>query len=217
MGSLDIPISLLLIIIANSIVSYKGFNDRLFFHKYEFHVGSVRAGQQYRMFTSAFLHADPIHLIFNMLTLYFFAPIVINELGVFPFLLVYFGSLVAGSLLTLYFHKDEYYYRAIGASGAVVGVLYSAILFDPDRKLYLFFALPIPAYLFGIGYLLYSIYGMRAKTDNIGHTAHFGGAIAGYLITLAQAPYMLQTNTLMVILLAIPIVILFVLERFKKM
>lgn len=217
MGSLDIPIPLLIIIAANAIVSYKGFNDRLFFHKYEFHVGSVRAGQQYRMFTSAFLHADPMHLIFNMLTLYFFAPVVIYQLGVLPFLLVYFGSLVAGSLLTLYFHKDEYYYRAIGASGAVVGVLYSAILLNPDMELLLFFALPMPAYIFGIGYLLYSIYGMRAKNDNIGHTAHFGGAIAGYLITLAQAPFMLQTNTLMVILLAIPIIILFVLERFKKM
>ena len=80
--------------------------------------------------------------------------------------------------------------------------------------MYLFFIpIPIPAYLFGIGYLLYSIYGMKAKNDNIGHTAHFGGAIGGYLITLSKEPAMLTENTLMVILLAIPIVLLL---RYKK-
>jgi membrane associated rhomboid family serine protease len=214
---MDINIVLLVIIAANVMVSLKGFNDISFFRKYEFHVGSIRAGEQYRMFTSAFLHADVMHLAFNMLTLYFFAPAVIYYMGVLSFVLVYFGSLVSGSLLSLYFHRNDYAYRAIGASGAVVGVVYSAIMFNPDANLYLFFALPIPAYLFGIGYLLYSIYGMRAKNDSIGHTAHFGGAIAGYLITLAYAPVLLHTQTLMVILLAIPIVLLFILEKSGKL
>ncbi|OIQ20229.1 MAG: rhomboid family intramembrane serine protease [Flavobacterium sp. MedPE-SWcel] len=210
-------IFLLLLIGANAIVSYKGFNDMIFFRKYEFHIGSIKAGEQYRMITSAFLHGDMMHLVFNMLTLYFFAPIVIYSFGVLPLFLIYFGSLVAGSLLTLYFHKNDYSYRAIGASGAVVGVLYSAILLNPNMELRLFFAIPIPAYLFGIGYLLYSIYGMKAKSDNIGHTAHFGGAIAGYLITLAREPNMIYDNTLMVVLLAIPIVLLFILSRSGKL
>jgi membrane associated rhomboid family serine protease len=131
---------------------------------------------------------------------------------------IYFGSLVFGSLLTLLFHKDEYSYRAIGASGAVTGVLYSAILLHPDMSLYLFFIpIPIPAYIFGIGYLLYSIYGMKAKNDNIGHTAHFGGAIGGYLITILKQPGMLTENTFMVVLLAIPIVLLFVLAKAGKL
>jgi membrane associated rhomboid family serine protease len=131
---------------------------------------------------------------------------------------IYFGSLVFGSLLTLLFHKDEYSYRAIGASGAVTGVLYSAILLHPDMSLYLFFIpIPIPAYVFGIGYLLYSIYGMKAKNDNIGHTAHFGGAIGGYLITILKQPEMLTENTFMVVLLAIPIVLLFVLAKAGKL
>ncbi|MCG2612325.1 rhomboid family intramembrane serine protease [Flavobacterium sp. SM15] len=209
---------LLIIIAVTAIVSYRGFNDSAFFRKYEFHIGSIRAGEHIRMITSGFLHGDFGHLIFNMLTLYFFAPVVISYMGVFHFLIVYFGSLICGSLLSLYFHKDDYYYRAIGASGAVTGVLYSAILFQPDMSLYLFFIpIPIPAYLFGIGYLLYSIYGMKAKNDNIGHTAHFGGAIGGYIITLSQEPSMLLDNTMMVILLAIPIVILFVLEKTGKL
>lgn len=214
---MDVHYAGLIIIGITALVSYQGFNDISFFRKYEFHIGSIQAGEHYRMFTSAFLHGDMGHLIFNMLTLYFFAPVVIELLGLLPFLIVYFGSLIAGSLLTLYFHKDDYSYRAIGASGAVIGILYSAILLDPDMTLYLFFAIPIPAYLFGIGYLLYSIYGMKAKADNIGHTAHFGGAIAGYIITLARRPDMFENNTLMVVLLAIPIVLLFILAKTGKL
>ena len=210
-------IILISIIVLTCIISYKGFTDPAFFRKYEFHIGSIRAGDQIRMFSSAFLHADIMHLAFNMLTLYFFAPVVIAYLGNFYFLLIYAASLLAGSLLTYYFHKNDYGYRAIGASGAVTGILYAAILLRPDMTLGLYFIIPVPAYVFGIGYLLYSIYGMRAKRDNIGHTAHFGGAIAGYLITLARVPEMFTENTLMVVLLAIPILLLFVLEKAGKL
>lgn len=205
------------IIVANILISYKGFNDLSFFRKYEFHVGSIRAGEQIRMVSSGFLHVDMTHLIFNMMTLYFFAPVVIGYLGDLSFVLVYVASLVFGSLLTMLLHKNDYSYRAVGASGAVTGVLYSAILLQPDMMLGLFFIIPIPAYLFGILYLLYSIYGMRAKNDNIGHTAHFGGAIGGYLITLIKEPQLFVDHTLMVVLLAIPIVILFVMEKMGKL
>jgi membrane associated rhomboid family serine protease len=208
---------LLVIIAINVIVSFKGFNDPAFFRKYEFHIGSIRAGEQIRMFSSSFLHADIAHLAFNMITLFFFAPVVLHDLGTLSFLIIYIGSLLCGSLLTLYFHKDDYYYRAIGASGAVTGILYSAILLRPDMMLGLYFIIPVPAYLFGIGYLLYSIYGMKAKNDNIGHVAHFGGAIGGYVITIAKVPEMLTENTLMVILLVIPIIILFFLAKTGKL
>lgn len=194
--------------------SLKGFEDHSFFRKYEFHVGSIRSGEQIRMISSGFLHVDLPHLAFNMLTLYFFAPVVLDRLGNFSFLIIYLGSLIFGSLLTMLFHKDDYSYRAVGASGAVTGVLYSAILLHPDMDIYLFFIpIGIPAYIFGICYLLYSIYGMKAKNDNIGHTAHFGGAIGGYAITLIKAPELFTTSTNMVILLAIPIVILFVMAK----
>jgi len=208
---------LIAIIVANLLLSYKGFNDISFFRKYEFHVGSIKSGEQIRMLSSGFLHVDMTHLIFNMLTLWFFAPVVINFLGNFSFILVYFGSLIFGSLLTMLFHKDDYGYRAVGASGAVTGVLYSAILLQPDMMLGIFFIIPMPAYIFGILYLLYSIYGMRAKNDNIGHTAHFGGAVGGYLITLVKEPTLLVDHTLMVVLLAIPIVILFVMQKAGKL
>lgn len=209
---MGIDLVLIVMIAINAIVSFKGFNDESFFRKYEFHIGSIRAGEQYRMFTSAFLHGDIMHLAFNMVTLYFFAPVVIYTLGVVGFLLVYFTSLICGSLLTLYFHKNDYSYRAIGASGAVIGVLFSSILINPDMSINF-----IPGYIFGVIYLLFSIYGMKSKAGNIGHTAHFGGAIGGFLITLTRMPNILYDNTLIVMFLAAPIVVLLIMAKVGKL
>lgn len=210
-------IIVIIIIAVTVLFSYKGFNDLAFFRKFEFHIGSIRAGEQIRMISSGFLHGDMGHLFFNMFALYMFAPVVVNYFGTASFFLIYMSSLVFGSLLTLVMHKNDYGYRAIGASGAVTGVIYSAILIQPDMMLGLFYVIPIPAYLFGIGYLLYSIYGMKAKNDNIGHTAHFGGAIGGYLFTLLKEPTMITDNTFMVVLLAIPIIILFIMAKMGKL
>jgi membrane associated rhomboid family serine protease len=210
-------LSMLLVIAANVVVSIKGFNDFSFFERYKFNIGAIQRGEHIRTITSGFLHVDFTHLLFNMITLYFFAPIVISYFGGGKFLIIYFISLLAGSLLASVFHKNEYHYSAVGASGAVTGILYSAILLRPDMQLgLLFIPIPIPAYIFGIGYLLYSIYGMKSRLGNIGHTAHFGGAMGGYLITLLFMPSLLVEETLMVILLAIPIVILFILEKAGK-
>ena len=215
MGKLDLVT--IIIIAANVIISYKGFGDYSFFDKYKFHVGGVKRGEQVRLVSSGFLHADTQHLLFNMLSLYFFADVVITLLSPIQFLLVYFGSLLVGSLLSLYFHKNEYHYSAVGASGAVSGIIYSAILLQPGMNLYIIFIpIPIPAYIFGIGYLLYSIYGMKNKVGNIGHDAHFGGAVGGYIITLLLSPWLFETNLLMIFLLAIPIALLFVLKKMGK-
>ena len=213
----DISPVTLFIIAANVLISFKGFNDNLFFHKYCFRVGSIQQGEKIRVLSSAFLHIDTTHLFVNMLTLYFFADAVIAFLGVSGFLGVYFGSLILGNILSLYFHKDEPEYTAVGASGAVVGALYASILLQPDMMLGLFFIIPLPAYVFGIGYLLYSIWAMQRGQDNIGHDAHFGGAMGGYFITIILTPWVLQAHTLLVVLLLIPIVLLFVLKKMGKL
>jgi len=206
------------IIAANAIISVKGFDSRSFFEKYKFNVGSIRRGEQIRMFSSGFLHADTTHLLFNMFTLFFFASYVIKGLGNINFIIIYVGSLIFGNLLSLYFHKEEYWYSAIGASGAVTGVLYAAILLDPGMELYMFFVpYPIPGYVFGIGYLLYSIYGMKNRIGNIGHDAHFGGAVGGYAITLILKPSLFETKFGYVALLAVPIIILYVLHKTGKL
>lgn len=200
------------IIAANVIMSLKGFDDRLFFEKYKFNVGSIRRGEQIRMFSSGFLHADSKHLLFNMVTLFFFAHTVIKDLGNINFITVYLASLIFGNLLSLYFHKEEFWYSAIGASGAVTGVLYSAILLEPNMRINF-----IPGYIFGIGYLLYSIYGMKNRVGNIGHDAHFGGAVGGYAVTLILKPSLFETDLAHIGLLAIPIIILFTLYKTGKL
>jgi len=211
MGKLDIITAV--IIGVNAIVSYKGFGDLDFFNKYKFHVGSIRGGEQLRMFSSGFLHADTQHLLFNMVTLYFFSGRVIFELGIIGFITVYIGSLLFGNFLSLIFHKNEYHYSAVGASGAIMGIIYSAILFDPWMEI----NIVIPGFVFGIGYLLYSIYGMKKQVGNIGHDAHFGGAIGGYIITLILSPSLFITDLMFVGILALPIALLFVLKKMGKM
>lgn len=195
----------ILIIIANVLFSMKGFDDYHFFEKYKFQIHKISIGEKIRMISAGFLHADWMHLGFNMYALYLFGGIVSSMLGIFSFLLIYFGSLLAGNLYTYFYHKDEPYYSAIGASGAVSGIVYASILLFPDMKLLLFFAIPMPGYVFGVGYLLYSIYGMKKQSGNIGHAAHLGGAIGGFAITLLLVPSLFLTNTIFVVLLAIPI------------
>jgi membrane associated rhomboid family serine protease len=215
MGELNVVT--LIIIGINILVSLKGFNDESFFQKYKFNIADINRGAKYQIFTSGFLHVNTTHLFVNMLTLYFFANSVIYFLGNTGFVLVYLASLILGNLLSYFFHKKDAHYTAVGASGAVMGVLYSAILLRPDMMLGLFFIIPIPAYLFGIGYLFYTIYGMKRQVGNIGHDAHFGGAVGGYLLTLVLAPWVFEQHLLMVILLALPIVVLFVLQKMGKL
>ncbi|RDY61474.1 rhomboid family intramembrane serine protease [Flagellimonas nanhaiensis] len=213
----NLHIATIAIMAANVLVSLRGFSDITFFERYKFSISGIRAGQRERTVTSGFLHVDISHLFLNMFTLYFFANVVINWFGPGKFLIIYFISLIAGSLLALFFHKNEPHYSAVGASGAVIGILYAAILLRPDMQLgIMFIPIPLPAYVLGIAYLLYSIYGMKSRHGNIGHTAHFGGAIGGYVTTLLFKPDLFVTDTLIVILLAIPIIILFVLEKMGK-
>ncbi|PKP26180.1 MAG: rhomboid family intramembrane serine protease [Bacteroidetes bacterium HGW-Bacteroidetes-2] len=212
MGSLSIIT--IILIAANVIISMKGFTDFAFFEKYKFNIAAIRKGEYFRLFSSAFLHVNTMHLFFNMFTLFFFAEVIIQTAGTTAFLLIYVVSLIVGNLLSYHFHKNEYHYSAVGASGAVTGVLYSAILFYPNMGLYLFFIpIEIPAWIFGILYLLYSIYGMKKQLGNIGHDAHFGGAAAGYLVTLLIAPYLFQQQLWIILLLAVPIIILFIMQR----
>lgn len=207
----------LLIILVTCIISYKGFEDRTFFNKYKFHIGSIRSGEQIRMISSGFLHADWVHLLLNMYVLYSFSQGVISTFGNFSFLLIYFGSLLFGSLLTLTIYKNDYSYSAVGASGAVTGIVYASILLFPESTVGVFFLLPMPSYVFGVLYLVYSIYGMKAQNDGIGHAAHFGGAVGGLVLTVIKMPELLQIEPLLIVGLLVPIVILFFLMKQGKL
>lgn len=201
---------IILLIVANVLVSMKGFKDAVFFDTYKFQVQKILNGDKLRMITSGFLHADWMHLGFNMYALYLFGKVVQLNFGVLNFAIIYFGSLLAGSMYSLYQHKSKPYYSAVGASGAVSGIVFSSIILRPEMELMMLpIPIPLPGYVFGIGYLLYSIYGMKNQVGNIGHSAHLGGAIGGYVLTLLFQPSVIANSLLMIAVMGIIIVGLF--------
>ena len=198
-----------------ALISFKGFKNQYFFNKYKFEISSILRGDKIRMFSSGFLHVDKNHLFLNLFTLFIFSGQVIAQVGSLNYLIIYIISLYVGNYFTLQFHNKEPYYSAVGASGAVTGIVYSSIILFPEMKLImLFFPIPLPAYVFGICYLLYSIYGMNKNLGNIGHTAHFGGAIAGLLVTILIKPQIVDENLWVIILMMFPL--LFFIINSKK-
>lgn len=195
------------LLLFTGVFSYRGFIDHRFFEKYEFSVQAILARRQYiRLISSGFLHVGWTHLILNMLSLVFFSGPV-ELLGVLPFLAIYFGSMVGGNLLALFIHRNHPSYTAAGASGAVSGLIFAAVALWPGMDIQFFLIpLPIPAWLYGLAYVLFSIYGIRSKRDNIGHEAHLGGAVLGMLIALAIVPSAISNNLPTILLIGIPAV-----------
>ena len=205
-----------IIIAVTALVTFTGLSNPAFFDRFKFNISSIKAGEQYRMITSGFLHADWFHFAFDMFSFWSFSTFLTREFSTTNFLLIYFGSMVLGSVLTYFIHKDEPHYSAIGASGAVMGIIYCAILLYPENSILLFGALPIPGYIFAFLYLAYSIYGMKGKYDNIGHTAHLGGAVGGLVFTLMIRPSLFETQVVFIGILLIPIAVLIYLVKMKK-
>lgn len=208
----------ILIIALTAITSIKGFSDGAFFDRYKFNVGAIlgQSKQWDRILTSATLHGDYMHLIFNMLTLYFFSDTIIIVFGIWKYLAIYFLSIVGGGLLSLWMHRKEYYYSAIGASGGVVGILFASIAVDPTVGIYIFLIpIAIPGWIFGIGYLAYSVYGMRSQLGNVGHDAHLGGAAIGLLLAILFEPVLLKINLEYILIMILPLIALtyFVLKK----
>ena len=213
-SNLAMSTPVLLLIVFNILVSYKGFSESRFFEQYKFSVLALKEQQYFRLLSSGFLHVDTAHLVFNMFALYMFGDVVIQITGVFPFMLIYILSLIAGNYFTYINHKNEPNYSAVGASGAVSGIVYSSILLFPQMQLALiFFPIPMPGYVFGILYLLYTLFGMKSRRDNIGHTAHFGGAVSGFAITLFIFPSLIYMQTSLILLMLIPLIVYLVMKR----
>lgn len=202
----------LVIIVITTITSYLGFQNRLnnqIFDRFCLHIGSILGNDKQwdRLFSSALVHVDWMHLLFNMMTLWFLGPFVVASFGVGKFLIIYFGAVLGGSLLACWRHRKNYYYRAVGASGGVIGVVFAMITIAPHAGLGFFFIpIAIPAWLFGVMYLSVSIYALRTNNmSNIGHDAHIGGALVGLIITLIYAPDLIIHNGLYIIINLIPL------------
>lgn len=186
---LDAPVTLFLLIVNALVGVYTLTADPGLVGRMAFRPARVlREGEWYRFFTAGFLHVGAAHLAFNMITLYFFGPAVESILGPVRFALLYIGSDLAANAFTLARHRTNPTYSAVGASGAVSGVVFSYCLFDPFAMLYIFFAIPMPAILFAVVYVAFSIQASRQGGGRIAHEAHLGGALGGVVLTILLYP-----------------------------
>ena len=185
------------LILANVIISIKGFKDPVFFRKYDLEPYMiVQRNQKFRMISHAFLHGSWMHLFINMFVLWQFGNIVEMSLASMLgegyriyYLLLYFGAILVSAFPSVKKHKNDPMYAAIGASGAVAAVLFSYILMYPLELLYLFGILPIPAVVLGVLYLWYEQRMSRqGNQDHVAHDAHYWGGIFGFVITIAFKP-----------------------------
>jgi membrane associated rhomboid family serine protease len=190
--------SLTIIIIAiTGIVSFMAFQNAELFNRFKFNAYYIKRDKEwYRFLSHALLHADWGHLIINMIVLWSFGGVVqsifsydFGSIGTIHFLALYIGGALFSTLYDFAKHKDDIYYNAVGASGAVAAVVFASIILYPGGSIYLFFIpIPIPSWLFGILYLVYSAYMGKRAQDNIGHNAHFWGSIFGIVYTLLINP-----------------------------
>jgi membrane associated rhomboid family serine protease len=182
-----------IIIAVTVILSYLSFNNESLLQKLIFHPESVKDRKQYyRFITHGFIHADFQHLIFNMISLYFFRYLEIfftHHIGSFGFLMIYLGAIVASEIPSYLKHINNAYYSSLGASGAVSAMIFGFIIFDPWMR---FQFPPVPAIVYAILYLGYSFYMDRQGGDNINHSAHIFGALFGIGAVILVDPEMIQ-------------------------
>ena len=175
-------------------------------------MGAILNRKEYiRLLSAGFLHADIMHLLFNMMTLYFFGPVILEGFGALGFMIIYIGSILLGNIFSLFIYQKQPWYSAIGASGGVSGILFAAIAMAPKMSLFLFFIpIPIPGFVFGLLYFGYSVYMMLnpKQWDNLGHAAHLGGAFFGLVYAIANQPEQAMENSLFIGIMALPLLYL---------
>lgn len=185
-----------LIIGITAVVSFLAFQNTALMERLQFNAAQIiHRKQYYRLVSHAFVHVSWTHLFVNMLVLFFFGRNVeiyfANFFGTratLYFLILYLGGILVSNAWSLVKHKNDYYYSAVGASGAVSAVLFTFIFLDPLEMLYLFAIVPIPGILFAVGYLLYSYQMGKKKSDNVAHDAHFLGAVFGFVFPVLLKP-----------------------------
>ncbi len=177
------------------VISLIGFQNQELVNKLLFHPVSIRGRKEYyRFITSGFIHADLMHLAFNMIALYSFGNSIesvfiqlFGPIGSAYFLIMYLTAIPIASIYDFFDNKNNGRYAALGASGGVAAIIFSSILFDPFGTIRVYF-IPIPSIVFGFLYLAYTIYMSKKGNDNIGHFAHLFGSIYGVLFTIAIYP-----------------------------
>lgn len=182
------------LILITVVISLLAFTNQNLQNRLLFWPPAIQKGQYDRFIGHGFIHADGTHLLFNMITLFFFGSVIemfyrqyLYELG---FVLFYLGGLIAAIIPSYLKHKNDYHWASLGASGAVSAVLFAYILFEPWKLIFVFF-IPVPAIIFAFLYVGYSIWSGKRGNSNINHSAHLWGAAYGIIMTIALEPRLL--------------------------
>lgn len=193
---------IIVLIVITGIVSFMAFSNRELFDKLKFNAWYIkRDNEWYRFISYALLHADWGHLLINMFVLWSFSNVVMTfferdfgPIANLYFLLLYIGGIAFSTLYDYARQLNNIYYNAVGASGAVAAVVFSSIILYPVGSIsFIFLPIGIPSWLFGILYLVYSVYMGKRNVDNIGHNAHFWGAVYGIVFTVVINPDYLKS------------------------
>ena len=184
------------LIAITSICSIYGWNNPSFQSKWMFNPYAAYHGKQYyRFLTSGFIHSNTMHLLFNMIALFFFGGVieriysnVYGNAGIFFYLVTYLVGIIVSNLRTFYKHRDSSYYNSLGASGGVAAILFASIIYRPTSGICIYYTLCIPAFILGIVYLIYSYFSAKRSGDNINHDAHLYGSLFGAIFTIILRP-----------------------------
>ncbi|HTN46989.1 MAG TPA: rhomboid family intramembrane serine protease [Flavipsychrobacter sp.] len=199
------------LIVLTVVISSIGFKDELFVDKYAFKIRSIQDDREYqRLVTSGFLHIGWLHLLVNMFVLFSFGSGIEAAVGIFPMLLIYFSSLLGGNLLAWVIHKHQSNYSSVGASGAISGLVFATIALYPQLKIFF-----IPGWVFGLVYVIYTLYAIRSQRRDVGHAAHLGGGLVGMAFALLLFPQTLVHNWLPVLCIFVPALALLLVMIYK--
>lgn len=198
-------IALVIIIV---LTSWYTFRNPVQYDKYLFRVDDILVHREfYRLVSSGFAHLNWFHLGFNVIALYLFGEIVEREMSILQYLFLYLGSLVGGSLLALFFHRNHGDYSAVGASGAISGVMFAYTLLYPDSGIgFIMVPFHINAVVFSLLYVVVSIYGIKSPKRRVGHEAHLGGAVTGLVLAGMLRPDVFLEHWGTFLLLFLPVV-----------
>lgn len=205
------PIFTLSVIIVTVIISLIGLSNESVLKKGLFSIkGIIKEKEYYRLITSQLLHVNLVHLGFNMFSFYSFAETLELSFGLKLTAVIYLYSALGGDILALVIRRKQLNYTAVGASGAVCGIIFSSVFLFPDIKIFIFF-FPLPSWLFAVLFMVISLYGMGKGTSRIGHEAHLGGALTGIVWAVLYNPGIISNQTLLLLSLTIPVIFLIIL------
>jgi membrane associated rhomboid family serine protease len=186
-----------IIIVISVAATFYAWNKPEILHKWIFNPYTVQTRKEYwRFITSGFIHQDYMHLFFNMFTLYFFGSVIEQyyaaifgpTMGIIYYIVLYLVAIVISDITTYIKHRNDPGYNSLGASGGVAAVVFSAIMFDPTSNIYLFAIIPIPGFILGALFIIYSYQRSRQMRDRINHDAHLFGALFGVVFTIVLEP-----------------------------